>query len=39
MARRSFHVIDITEALIHWHAGRSQCELAESLGADRCTRL
>jgi transposase len=37
MARRSFHVIDITEILIHWHAGRSQYELAESLGVDRKT--
>jgi len=37
MARRSFHVIDITEILIHWHAGRSQYELADSLGVDRKT--
>ena len=32
MARRSFHVIDVTEILIHWYAGRSQYELADSLG-------
>jgi transposase len=37
MARRSFHVIDITEILIHWYAGRSQYELADSLGVDRKT--
>jgi len=23
-------VIDITEILVHWHAGRSQAEIAES---------
>ena len=34
MARRSFHVIDITEILVHWYAGRSQYELAESLGVE-----
>jgi transposase len=37
MARRSFQVIDITEILVHWYAGRSQYELAESLGVDRKT--
>ena len=26
MARRLFHVIDITEILVHWDAGRSQSE-------------
>jgi hypothetical protein len=26
MARRTFHVIDITEILAHWYAGRSQVE-------------
>ncbi|MGH3717163.1 MAG: IS21 family transposase, partial [Micromonosporaceae bacterium] len=30
-------MIDITEILIHWHAGRSQHELAASLGVDRKT--
>ena len=30
-------MIDITEILIHWHAGRSQYELADSLGVDRKT--
>ena len=28
-------MIDITEILAHWYAGRSQYELAESLGVDR----
>jgi hypothetical protein len=37
MARRTFHVIDITEILVHWYAGRSQYELADSLGVDRET--
>ena len=30
-------MIDITEILIHWYAGRSQYELADSLGVDRKT--
>jgi len=37
MARRSFYVIDIVEILVHWHAGRSQHELAASLNVDRKT--
>jgi transposase len=37
MARRCFYVIDIVEILVHWHAGRSQRELAASLGVDRKT--
>jgi hypothetical protein len=37
MARRSFDVIDVTEILVHWHAGRSQNEMAVSLGVDRKT--
>jgi transposase len=37
MARRCFYVIDIVEILVHWHAGRSQHELAASLGVDRKT--
>src|SRR5664280_2057149 len=37
MARRSFNVVDVTEILIHWHAGRSQSEIATSLGVDRKT--
>jgi transposase len=37
MARRSFQVMDITEILVHWYAGRSQVELADSLGVDRKT--
>jgi len=37
MARRTFYVIDITEILVHWHAGRSQAEIAESLNLDRKT--
>lgn len=30
-------MIDITEILVHWYAGRSQHELADSLGVDRKT--
>lgn len=30
-------MIDIVEILTHWYAGRSQHELAESLGVDRKT--
>jgi hypothetical protein len=30
-------VVDVTEILIHWHAGRSQSEVATSLGVDRKT--
>ncbi len=30
-------MIDITEILVHWYAGRSQHELAASLGLDRKT--
>jgi transposase len=37
MARRRFYVIDIVEILVHWYAGRSQHELAASLGVDRKT--
>ena len=37
MARRSFDVFDLIELLTHWHAGRSQRQLAESLGIDRKT--
>lgn len=37
MARRTFYVIDITEILAHWYAGRSQHEVAGSLGVDRKT--
>jgi hypothetical protein len=35
MARRSFTVIDVTEILVHWHAGRSINEVHESLNVDR----
>jgi hypothetical protein len=28
MARRTFDVVDVTEILIHWHAGRSISEVA-----------
>jgi transposase len=34
MTRRTFDVVDVTEILIHWHAGRSQLQLADSLGVD-----
>jgi hypothetical protein len=37
MARRTFNVVDITEILVHWYAGRSQNEIAASLGVDRKT--
>jgi len=37
MARRTFDVIDVTEILMHWHAGRSLSEVAESLDVDRKT--
>jgi hypothetical protein len=37
MARRTFDVIDVSEILMHWHAGRSKNEMAESLGVDRKT--
>ena len=30
-------MIDVTEILVHWHAGRSQAEIADSLGVDRKT--
>jgi hypothetical protein len=36
-ARRTFDVIDVTEILMHWHAGRSKNEMAISLGVDRKT--
>jgi transposase len=37
MARRTFDVRDVTEILVHWYAGRSQSEVATSLGVDRKT--
>src|ERR671920_1036534 len=37
LARRTFDVIDVIEILTHWYAGRSQNELATSLGVDRET--
>ncbi|GIH09778.1 hypothetical protein Rhe02_78450 [Rhizocola hellebori] len=37
MARRTFTVVDVTEILIHWHAGRSISEMSTSLGVDRKT--
>jgi transposase len=37
MARRSFDMFDLIELFTHWHAGRSQRQLAESLGIDRKT--
>ena len=30
-------MVDVTELMVHWHAGRSQSELAISLGLDRKT--
>jgi transposase len=37
LARRTFQVVDITEILVHWHAGRSIGEVARSLSVDRNT--
>jgi hypothetical protein len=37
MARRSFDMFDLLELYTHWHAGRSQRQLADSLGIDRKT--
>jgi transposase len=37
MARRTFDVIDVTEILVHWHAGRSLNEMSQSLVVDRKT--
>ena len=37
MARRTFNVVDIIEILVHWHAARSNSEIAQSLGVDRKT--
>src|SRR3954447_25621780 len=37
LARRTFDMIDVIEILTHWYAGRSQNELATSLGVDRKT--
>lgn len=37
MARRSFTVVDITEILAHWYAGRSINEMSQSLAVDRKT--
>src|SRR6266487_2812172 len=37
MARRTFDVVDVTEILIHWYAGRSISEVSTSLGVDRKT--
>lgn len=37
MARRTFDMVDVTEILVHWHAGRSRSEIATSLGVDRKT--
>ena len=34
MARRSFTVIDVSEILVHWYAGRPKAEVAASLGVD-----
>jgi transposase len=37
MGRRSFEMIDLIELYVHWYAGRSQAQLAGSLGLDRKT--
>uniref|UniRef100_UPI003F490D3D hypothetical protein n=1 Tax=Pseudonocardia sp. CA-138482 TaxID=3240023 RepID=UPI003F490D3D len=30
-------MVDVTEILVHWHAGRSLSEITASLGVDRKT--
>ena len=35
--KEDVEVIDVTEILVHWHAGRSQAEIATSLGVNRKT--
>ena len=37
MARRTFVMIDLVEIYVHWYAGRSQAQIAASLGLDRKT--
>jgi transposase len=37
MVRRTFDVVDIIEILVHWHAGRNNSEIAQSLNVDRKT--
>jgi predicted DNA-binding transcriptional regulator YafY len=37
MARRTFDVAGIIEILVHWHADRSNSEIAQSLDVDRKT--
>src|SRR5665647_468684 len=37
MARRTFQMIDLVEIYVHWYAGRSQTQIADSLGLDRKT--
>src|SRR5450759_1801333 len=37
MARRTFQMIDLIEIYVHWYAGRSQAQIADSLGMDRKT--
>jgi hypothetical protein len=37
VARRTFDVIDLIEIYVHWFAGRSQVQIADSLGVDRKT--
>ncbi|HSS10476.1 MAG TPA: IS21 family transposase [Acidimicrobiales bacterium] len=32
--RRTFKVVDVTEILMHWYAGRPKAEVARSLGVD-----
>jgi transposase len=37
MARRTFTMVDVTEILEHWYAGRAKVEVARSLGVDAKT--
>ena len=34
MPRRTFKLVDVTEILTHWYAGRSPQEIERSLGPD-----
>jgi DNA-binding protein Fis len=37
MARRTFEMIDLIGIFVHRYAGRSQAQIADSLGMDRKT--
>jgi hypothetical protein len=35
MGRMTIQMIDLVEIYVHWYAGRSQAQIADSLGLDR----